>query len=500
MQMAYLRGRYDQSTGLLHRDFEQVGELLNLWTLGHEVRRNSLTQYETVRTFAENMVEVEPGFDIALERSRPGIASVLLDDSDDARHARVRVNRLDPHRSDSVISGRITFPGISNQTPNDDPGIPNLPAATRLMDAFVCDGRGVSPDTDLNGDGFVDLQDEYLRTYGNAQGYDGRGTPGQININTAPPEVLRALPHWYRLAHQTGRDFDGQWIDDEAAPPRRLVPPRVLLAEAAVQYRDRLNGLDADELVDIGGVSVQVPALATNTGIATLGTPTYSIRGQGLDGNGDGELNDGADTLIDSGLPRGERGFASIGEVLLLNRPGADLFDNAATPTRILEPGNGWRVDFAGRTPYRSDDFLQSGGQILNDTTDGNPTPPVVGGLVRDSSNAVVGGAHVSTDLTDVREFPDNYLSRTIDDRVGGDAEEANLLFAGASNLITTRSDVFTVYFKIRSFKQRPDGVWDATDPESIVDERRYVMLVDRSEVNAPSDRPRILYLEKLPR
>ena len=33
-----------------------------------------------------------------------------------------------------------------------------------------------------------------------------------------------------------------------------------------------------------------------------------------------------------------------------------------------------------------------------------------------------------------------------------------------------------------------------------IVDESRYVMLVDRSEVDHPSDKPRILYLEKLPK
>ena len=62
-------------------------------------------------------------------------------------------------------------------------------------------------------------------------------------------------------------------------------------------------------------------------------------------------------------------------------------------------------------------------------------------------------------------------------------------------------SDMFTVYFKVRSFRQNPvTRVWDATNPEYIVDDSRYVMLVDRSEVNTPSDTPRILYLEKLPK
>ena len=70
---------------------------------------------------------------------------------------------------------------------------------------------------------------------------------------------------------------------------------------------------------------------------------------------------------------------------------------------------------------------------------------------------------------------------------------------AGLSNLITTRSDTFTVYFKIRSFRQNPvTGIWDATNPEYIVDDSRYVMLVDRSEVNHPTDQPKIIYLEKV--
>ncbi len=86
-------------------------------------------------------------------------------------------------------------------------------------------------------------------------------------------------------------------------------------------------------------------------------------------------------------------------------------------------------------------------------------------------------------------------------DKIAEDAEERNLLFAGISNLITTRSDVFTVYFKVRSFRQNPaTGIWNALDPEQIVDDSRYVMLVDRSQVDAPTDKPRILYLEKLVR
>jgi hypothetical protein len=75
-----------------------------------------------------------------------------------------------------------------------------------------------------------------------------------------------------------------------------------------------------------------------------------------------------------------------------------------------------------------------------------------------------------------------------------------NLLFKGISNLVTTRSDVFTVYLRVRQIKQNPTtGVWDGTSNEHVIDDARYVMCVDRSEVNSPSDQPRILYFQKVP-
>ena len=81
-----------------------------------------------------------------------------------------------------------------------------------------------------------------------------------------------------------------------------------------------------------------------------------------------------------------------------------------------------------------------------------------------------------------------------------GDVEDMNLLFKGISNLVTTRSDVFTVYLRIRQVKQNPvTQVWDGTASDQIVDDSRYVLCVDRSEVNSPSDPPKILYFQKCP-
>jgi hypothetical protein len=109
----------------------------------------------------------------------------------------------------------------------------------------------------------------------------------------------------------------------------------------------------------------------------------------------------------------------------------------------------------------------------------------------------------LSTDRQDVwNPFFTGPADQFRPDYTAGDAEEASMLFAGISNLVTTRSDVFTVYFRVRSFRQNTSvspPVWDATNSEYIVDDSRYVMLVDRSGVNHPTDKPRILYFEKLP-
>ncbi|MCH8212012.1 MAG: hypothetical protein IIB99_11665 [Planctomycetes bacterium] len=160
----------------------------------------------------------------------------------------------------------------------------------------------------------------------------------------------------------------------------------------------------------------------------------------------------GDDTFIED--LRGERGIASIGELMLITEPASFL-----SPPN-LEPNENWQIDFGGLDPFT--------------TTPGQST-------------------QISTDVNDL---PGNNP-----DIVAEDAEELNLLFGGMSNMLTTRSDVFTVYFRVRSFIQNPTTrVWDATNPEFIVDDSRYVMLVDRSEVNHPNDKPKILYLEKLPK
>ena len=83
--------------------------------------------------------------------------------------------------------------------------------------------------------------DEYF----NAQGYTGRGTPGLVNINTAPLEVLRTMPHMYKFIHEV------------YAPASNL---RTALPEAMIQYRERFNGLPSTQ-ADRTGITSLLAAL-----------------------------------------------------------------------------------------------------------------------------------------------------------------------------------------------------------------------------------------------
>ncbi len=366
-------------------DFEQVGELLNVFMFGHELKFDGpgeFTSYEeTTQTFSEFMID------------KPMVG------------AGVRVNRLRMIPSQSNNLGQIVgarVPPNTSYNPRDPLHfVPDLPAGTRVIDAFVCDGPGING---LAG------TDDYL----GAIGFSGKLTPALLNVNTAAQEVMRAIPHNSRLVHE---------VDSPSANPYVRVP------EAIVRYRERFGDPTA-----------------------AFSPPGYRDRGS-------------ADFLSNSDLDylRGDRGFVSLAELLLLERPATFLL----TGNQSLNPNENYRISFPGLDPYRDLDQVQS--------------------------------TRISIDLNDVKDaagdvFPDD---------VSEDVEEHNLLFAGMSNLLTTRSDVFTVYFRIRSFRQNPVGpagvpVWDATDLEFIVDDSRYVMLVDRSEVNKPSDKPKILYLERL--
>ena len=86
---------------------------------------------------------------------------------------------------------------VSSRDPNH--AVPLQPAGTRVLDLFACDGPGFNYNPNLNE--HVNNPARFFRR--NAMGFSGTMTPGVININTAPIEVMQAMPFWYQITHLT---------------------------------------------------------------------------------------------------------------------------------------------------------------------------------------------------------------------------------------------------------------------------------------------------------
>ena len=532
-----------------NRDFDQVGELYNVWLFGHGLDQN----LETVHTFSEYMAMTSEeseflrdlrygtGHDIRVNRLQP---APIYGRDDDGEFEIVAGHVIGGITSDELIdvsNGTIAY---GNYLADPRHAMPALPAGVRVMDAFVCDGAGQlnqQYDYDRDGVNYGDVStppyaaayegydpfapestDRLRNRYDNARGFNGRATPGMINISTAPIEVLRTLPHWYRMVHQI-------------RSPALLDPlehsPYTRLAEGVYQYRNRLGHPFDLALTD----------LFTDTRTNHY-APGYLDRGWLFYDYGASSLPGYIPML------RGERGFASPAELQLVNRAG-----KWAKTNFILNPANPldqFELAVAPdlvRLQYSSNSLVNNVDNIVNHVRwndsyqvdfpiqreydaanaqryTSNPLVALVQDEIenrrifaQDPRDASFGanrmrhkrGADLSTDVVNppdafvFGEDPPSPMPKIFDprlaDSVAGDVEEANLLYAGASNIVTTRSDTFTVYFRVRRFRQDPNtGLWNALDKDNWVEDSRYVMLVDRSQVNRAADKAKIVYLEKV--
>jgi len=369
--------------------------------------------------------------------------------------------------------------------------VPRLPAGASILDGFTLDRAGFVR-KDLDNDGLSGEEPEMMafeqRRLRLARGFAGALTPGLINVNTAPLEVLRALPNMQYLSYNRAAIGAGAPV-----PPSRV---KVNFPETIINYRDRypaLSGFLPGPKYDDRGFVPEAPA-------------TYPFP-------------------FHPGM-RGERGFVSVGELAVLDREfrPSNLPNDpeavAPDPNLIWFEDKSWSVNFAGRDPYR----VGEDPTIVQPPTGGHTPDPedppqthVGAGWRAPLSGAPsviqppigpVGGrysAQLATErLATTVLAADNTTTPTFDPvialaQVAGDQVERNALLKGIANIATTRSDVFTVYLKVRSVAQNQQtGKWDATDPNTLIDESRYLMVVDRSNVNRPTDEPRILMFERI--
>jgi hypothetical protein len=437
-------------------DFEQIGEILDVFLWGHVYE--NFASPSAVRTFSEIMLEDDPddeffpGTGLFVNRLQIRLPQDLAEDDPGSV---VLGARFDP----SSIA--VPPPAIAGFVPWQ----PALPTGVAIFDALTIDGPGRNS-FDRNGNSLLspgltsdptllepagpnqlyDLQVAQERQFRLAHAFSGRKTSGLVNLNTAMPEVLQALPMMTR-------------VPKNSAPPPLSLSPYSHFADMIRSYRDGI------------GISL-IPGNATYgapSPVVNAAVPNYVDRGLT-------EAQFGVtDPTFFAGMRR-ENGFASIGELYLLQRVPPDT----VAPHLRTSYSSRW----LGIDPYAGlvDNFKEFDVGYSWSTDRTNPRP-------RQLPADVLFGLGLNTDVP----------TKPHDEPLG-DAEDMNLLFKGISNLVTTRSDVFTVYLRVRQVRQNPvTGVWDGTNPELIVDESRYVMCVDRSEVNSPSDQPRIVYFQKCP-
>ena len=464
-------------------DFEQIGEVLDVFLWGHII--DPMASYTTTRTFSETLVETRTD---ALYY--PGPAGPFL-------------NRLD-FSTTRVLAKNYELDDAGQLAPGawSSQWTPALPAGLAFLDGLTIDNFGRrNPDRDAPNAsvGFGTIEQDELdalerERYRLAHGLLGRSTPGLININTALLETMQTLPLAYCVPA----------TDSFPLPSPNGRAPQLRFPQAALAYR---NG----QFVGFNGgfPSVLQPTI-----------PAYSAPAYGDRGLFQKQLSNSAlagmfpdPTLVPNSWGRyfegmrAERGFATSAELNLLLRtrrtgPVAGLTEEGTWNSYSIR---GFGLDLYDRNPLvasatglTDDDYAAAvdPGDFLDINT------RYAFGTDRTRARASQLPTEIAAELALLQGVPvaDFLARRTKNEEPARDATSLNMLYKGISNLVTTRSDVFTVYLRVRQVKQNPTtGVWDGSNSESIVDDSRYVMCVDRSECNNPSDEPKILYFQKCP-
>lgn len=278
-------------------------------------------------------------------------------------------------------------------------------------------------------------------------------TAGVVNVNTAPRRPLSALP----MLQPNGGPADPSGQAQYWNTGGNLLSTSDDPAGSLLAYRDKtevtlINGAqaatyrDADPLIP----SLDNPMAWTGRG-HTLGTSDQS----------------GAPILTQPQFQgvREAPGFASLGELMCVTAMGSSVGPRVPAASRF---------DGMGKEPAST----TSSGRVGVDSM-----------LYRAQ------GATMTTAPTLIDGIPDDY-------------DEKLILANAVSNTASIRSDVFAVWFVLHGYQRsdveglRPypgDPAAAGADPLVPTVAKRYLMIVDRSNVTRKGDKPRILMLQELP-
>jgi hypothetical protein len=290
--------------------------------------------------------------------------------------------------------------------------------------------------------------------------------PGKLNINTAPTANLQLLPGLAPDPRPTGDPNEAWWTIDHVLNAADPVP-RDKVYDPTTDPFDAATTLSAyrDKTAQIPRPPYTLPT--------SFFTPSGIIDFRDANDNPTGLVDvDGRRNLTGISGMREERGFGSLGEMLAARFADPDLI-----PAAVTQPHPSSGIDYLGR--------------------DIDPTSPGGGGP---APRAIVG--HPGLDAGVYREvFDVNGTNevRAVNDEIPNDYDEKLAIATAAMNTTTVRSDIFAVWFVVHGYQPSDVEIADPNTPIVPTIARRYLMVVDRSNVVRPGDKPRILMLQEVP-
>lgn len=348
-----------------------------------------------------------------------------------------------------------------------DPGIDEplgngIPLALNILDQFSVSGMVGWTGVTVTGASNAATLAEIIN--GLPSGSATRAMNGLININTAPLAVLRALPllspdpnGWLNTFDATPSGDERLWlagaIDPATGMPTqsKLWDPTAALAHSdiaasLVAYRDKISLLTRRFLSGQSNLGVEVNFREDRQGTRRVAPGTSRPVSGREDATGIDRLRTG-------------RGFKSVGEVM------------AVQIAKSTDP----RVQAA---------------------TSGLPSPVDVDNSI--TRYGLDGKATFSPALDPAVTLDPSNSTQFGPDYIADDYGEKLTVASAILNSITVRSDVFCVWFVIHGYTPEDVAVEDGFPMVPSI-ARRYVMVVDRSNVTEPGMRPRILMLKEVP-
>jgi hypothetical protein len=289
-----------------------------------------------------------------------------------------------------------------------------------------------------------------------------QATPGLVNINTAPSEVLRLVPLlsptteetpggpepflWQTWLRRAGVATGTTLVDIDLAGAGS--PRHSDIAAAVIAYRDKIRIFDR---VNRANVFTNSPEslLFSNPSLQNGRSGTTAIAGL-----------------------REAPGFASRGEIMaVIDRTGAAIPSNPAPPGA------------SGLPIPNQIDFLGLEGRY---GTPGDARPSGAPGLTTARHEKETGSPQPPFPKNKINQIPDSY-------------DEQLLIANAAMGSISVRSDVFAVWIVLHGYQRSDTENLGPDDPLVPTVAKRFVMVVDRSNVTRLGEKPRVLLFKEVP-